>query len=73
MVVVSAITVLNCESGIYKPGANDIIKLSGALGVSADYLLENEDKVKEKGALKSALNRLSKEQLVDLIVGATKD
>ena len=73
IVGVSAVTVLNWENGIYEPGATDLIKLSGALGVSVDYLLENEGKDKGKDALRSTLNRLSKEQLVDLIIGSIKD
>ena len=67
IVGVSAVTVLNWENGIYEPGATDLIKLSGALGVSIDYLVENNQN-SEQELVRRALNRLSKEELINLIV-----
>lgn len=72
IVGVSAVTVLNWENGIFEPGASDLIKLSGALGVSIDHLLGNDGKDPEKDVLRRALNRLSKEELIELIVKSIK-
>ena len=72
IVGVSAVTVLNWENGIYDPSAKDLIKLSGALGVSIDYLVGNDGQDGGKDAVRKALNRLSKEELIELIVSAIK-
>lgn len=72
IVGVSAVTVLNWENGIYDPSAKDLVKLSRALGVSIDYLVGNDDQDGEKDAVRKALNRLSKEELIELIVNAIK-
>lgn len=72
IVGVSAVTVPNWENGIYDPSAKDLIKLSGALGVSIDYLVGNDGQDGEKDAFRKALNRLSKEELIELIVNAIK-
>lgn len=72
IVGVSAVTVLNWENGIYDPSAKDLIKLSKALDVSIDYLVGNDSQDNEKEAVRRALNRLSKEDLIELIVSAIK-
>ena len=72
IVGVSAVTVLNWENGIYDPSAKDLIKLSKALDASIDYLVGNDSQDNEKEAVRRALNRLSKEELIELIVSAIK-
>ena len=72
IVGVSAVTVLNWENGIYDPSAKDLIKLSEALDASIDYLVGNDSQDNEKEAVRRALNRLSKEDLIELIVSAIK-
>ena len=72
IVGVSAVTVLNWENGIYDPSAKDLIKLSKALDVSIDYLVGNDSQDNEKEAVRRALNRLSKEDLIELIVSTIK-
>ena len=72
IVGVSAVTVLNWENGIYDPSAKDLIKLSKALDASIDYLVGNDSQDTEKEAVRRALNRLSKEDLIELIVSTIK-
>lgn len=64
---VSYQTVSNWEHGRTEPDIKSLISLAHILGVSVDYLIENDDMRYEMECLNQKIDRMSKEQLKEKV------